>query len=172
MTRIYIKSLELKNGVYYQVMANEGLWSEVMDKNATLLLINELLEDTNPSLCETDSKDCKVNKVNNLNNEFNDICKCGHTYLQHQYNSNNLKNCLFCHCKQFSKKSKSEHSQKDDQERRSADQTVSATLPGDIEPEELGDNGIRSDNAETSGSLKSTNEKCKEEFDKDYEKKA
>jgi len=42
--RIYIKELELKDGKYYQVMANEGLWSEVLTLKQMLNLINELLK--------------------------------------------------------------------------------------------------------------------------------
>ena len=41
--RIYIKELDLKDGKYYQVMANEGLWSNVLTLKQMFKLLKTLL---------------------------------------------------------------------------------------------------------------------------------
>lgn len=40
--RIFINELDLKDGKYYQVMANEGLWSPPLKLKEMLLLIKRL----------------------------------------------------------------------------------------------------------------------------------
>jgi len=42
--RIFIKELELKDGKFYQLMANEGLWSKLLTFEEMLELLKKLLK--------------------------------------------------------------------------------------------------------------------------------